>query len=465
MVKRLTDECGKRRLLLGPIAVLSLLAILISPFRAFGLFGGGLAEKSGALSARDKETSKAVEEVIDNMNKARDTGDTRCYDRAEAVLGKAFKADPKSYEALRLKGWLEAGRHRFEQALVSAEKASAIRPSDSWNYGIKVDALVELGRYAEAVREAQRMVDLKPSTGAYSRIAYLRWLYGDPEGAVEMWRMAVDAAPAGGSDAAWCKTRLGDELFNCGRLQEADATYREVLADRPGFGQAFAGLGRVHAARRHYDEAIASYTAAISAAPRREYRVALGDVYELKGDADRARQQFDLVDKIDEATAANPETGLQRAIFYAEHDREADLAVALAEADARQSSDIQACDALAWAYYKAERISDAKTAIKKAVRLKTRDARLLFHQGMIEAAAGESEEGYRHLQQALSINPYFDPNDAATARTSLKEIERRREEGAVPTPHLLILLAAVGPVLGFAAARLLGRRSPRWRHR
>ena len=64
---------------------------------------------------------------------------------------------------------------------------------------VRVDALVELGRYDEAERELQAMIDRKPNLAAYARVSYLRELRGDLEGAAEAMRFAVAAGgPARG---------------------------------------------------------------------------------------------------------------------------------------------------------------------------------------------------------------------------------------------------------------------------
>ena len=94
-------------------------------------------------------------------------------------------------------GTLALARHDFSSALVLAQRAQrqsggagAVAP-----YPVLVDALVELGRYDEAERALQAMVDLKPNLAAYARVSYLRELHGDLDGAAAAMR---DAIAAGG---------------------------------------------------------------------------------------------------------------------------------------------------------------------------------------------------------------------------------------------------------------------------
>jgi len=46
-------------------------------------------------------------------------------------------------------------------------------------------------------------------------------------------------------------------------------------------------------------------------------------------------------------------------------------------------------DTLAWSYFKAGRLTDARRASDEALRLGTRDARLLYHAAEIVAASGD----------------------------------------------------------------------------
>jgi len=410
-----------------------------------------------ALSARQAELSAGhdiqshLKVAVESMNAARDTGDDSCYDKAEAALNKVFEIDPKNYEALRLKGWVQSGKHQFEEALASGEYASKLRPYDSWNYGVIVDALVELGRYKEAVDTAQEMVDLKPGMAAYTRIAYLRWLHGDPEGAVEMLEMAVDAGPPGAPETVWCVVQLGNEHFNRGRLDAAEVQYKRALEMLPGYTHALAGMGKVAAARKEYAKAIKFYKQAVAKNPSHGYVVALGDAHALAGDDKRANEQYTLVKRLAKERRSNPETGLKMALFYADHDEHLPEALALAKKDAGSSEDIQAWDVLAWAHYKNGRYDDAAAAMKKALRLGTEDALLFFHAGMIYRGLGDTEQAKRYLERAIETNPHFDPRYSQLAQDTLKELEKDRARAdtvykalatGLPAGALLILAAA-----------------------
>ena len=92
-------------------------------------------------------------------------------------------------------------------------------------------------------------------------------------------------------------------------------------------------------------------------------------------------------------------------------------ASAAKEYEARR--DIHGADALAWTALKAGQLSEAQAAMKDALRLGTRDAKLFYHAGMIARAAGDDAAARDYLRRALALNPRFDPLQAVIARKAL----------------------------------------------
>jgi Flp pilus assembly protein TadD len=61
---------------------------------------------------------------------------------------------------------------------------------------------------------------------------------------------------------------------------------------------------------------------------------------------------------------------------------------------------------------------------RSATRLGTKDARLLFHRGMIETALGRVDAARRSLRAALAADPHFSPLQAPIARRTLATLGR-----------------------------------------
>ncbi len=138
------------------------------------------------------------------------------------------------------------------------------------------------------------------------------------------------------------------------------------------------------------------------------------------GDAKAAEQQYRAVDFI--ATLGDTQAQVynrELVLFEAAHGRNQAQALALAEAELEDRKDIYGYDALAWALYANGRAADALAPARQALALGTRDAKLLYHAGMIEIAAGDAATGRAHLEAALALNPAFDPLGADDARKAL----------------------------------------------
>jgi Flp pilus assembly protein TadD len=94
--------------------------------------------------------------------------------------------------------------------------------------------------------------------------------------------------------------------------------------------------------------------------------------------------------------------------------------------------DIYTSDVLAWALYQNGRAAEAATAMAEALRLGTRDPRLLFHAGMIHKALGDTDRARDYLGQALALNPRFHPLQADVASRALAELTRGGAPGRRP---------------------------------
>jgi tetratricopeptide (TPR) repeat protein len=354
------------------------------------------------------------------MQKARETGDFSLNAKAEDALSHAEQSEPDGYDALKLRAKLLLTYHRFAEALEVARRAREMNPRDHDNYGAMTDALVELGDYDGAVAAAQTMVDLRPDTASYSRVSYLRELHGDTKGAVEAMRMAVEAAsPNDPEGVAWCRVHLGDSLVRDGKKAEGEREYDHALYVFPDYHVALAAKARARLAAGDTDAAAQFYRRAIERVPLPDYAAALGDLYTKLGRVEEARQQYELVEFVERTGAQGGTYTRQLAMFWADHGKRLDEALDVARRERAARRDIYTADLLAWCLYKKGQYAEAKAAMDEALRLGTRDPRLLFHAGMIAVASGDRAGGAKYLRQALAIDSAFDVLQADAARRAL----------------------------------------------
>lgn len=358
------------------------------------------------------------------IRKARETGDFSLNSKAEAAIDKALQIAPEDASAKKLKASLHLTFHRFGEALELGTKLQKQFPNEAFVYGVLTDANVELGNYEAAVEAAQKMVDLRPNTASYARVAHLRSLHGDSEGAIEMMKTAARTADPQEKEAqSWCLVQIGDELWKTGKYPEAEKVYDEALQNFPNYHLAIAGKGRVRAAQNDFDSAIKFLTEAVNRVPNPETIILLGDIYTKQGNPEKAKQQYDLLEVIEQKLGV---AGDQKrlALFWADHNTKFDEALEIARREFNSRKDIYTADTFAWTLYKKGQFGEAKTAIAAAMRLKTEDARIFYHAGMIEKASGNQKEAKRLLEKALKLNPAFDLLQAETARKNLEELSR-----------------------------------------
>ncbi|HEY1012926.1 MAG TPA: tetratricopeptide repeat protein [Herpetosiphonaceae bacterium] len=354
--------------------------------------------------------------------RARETGDPAYYTKADAVVAEALRRDPRDQTALAVKGSLALSRHQFAEALAIGQEALEVNPNTAQLYGIVGDAQIELGQYDEALDTVQKMVDLRPDLSSYSRVSYLRELRGDLPGAIEAMSQAASAGSPAAENTAWSYVQLGNLYFNTGDLAAAEREYLRAGSLAADFVPAQAAQARVLAARGEFDQARLMYGQVLKRLPLAEYAIAAGEMELAAGDEAAARKQFDLVAAIDQLNQANGMvTDLEMALFLADHG-DPQAAVARARAAYAQRPGVKGAETLAWALSQAGQHDEASKLIAEARKLGTKDAALFYHAGMIALRAGDTAGARDLLRQALALNPFFSPLQAAAARQTLASL-------------------------------------------
>ncbi len=340
------------------------------------------------------------------LQKARETSDPTYYSRAEENLLKANELSDKNFEAMYQLGTLSLARHNFEEAIEWGNKAKEINPYNSAIRGVIFDALIETGKYDEAERTLQEMVDLKPDLNAYSRISYYRELRGDIEGAITAMRTAIKCGGPNAENTAWCRVQLGNLYLNQQQLDSAEAQYQTAIVEFPYFYQALLSLGKLQLIRNDLEGAVDMYKNAIESNPTPDIMIALGDVYKIMGDNQKAEELYQDVRFINTVFKQNGvDTDIELALFEADHNTDLKGALKDAEASMIKRPTIKAANTLAWLQYKTGNYFEAEKNIQFALKLGTKDPLMYYHAGKIYERVGEPEKARQYLEYALKINP------------------------------------------------------------
>lgn len=352
------------------------------------------------------------------MRQLRSTADSGYALHAGACARVACEIAPEFPRALALRALVQLDAHEFVRARETAESLLARDPEDTSALGTLSDAALELGDVPAASAAAQRLMNLAPSLGAYARASYLRWLFGDEPGALELARLAIDASgdPDELDARAWILVQTAHLFWHRGDVEGAAAGYRLALDVRQDDASAWLGLGKVALAEGRQREAVEHLTRALAQHADVETAALLGDVLQQLNDTAAAAHHHALVERLGRRDRR------ALALYYADRRIQPARAVALARAELEVRGDVYTEDALAWALHADGQHVEAERHAERALRLGTRDARLLYHLGAIRLALGKVGPAKALLEQALRQNPHFDQAGAADARRLLLRV-------------------------------------------
>ena len=313
--------------------------------------------------------------------RARETGDTAYYEEAWKALELARHLDSNNRQTLRISAWVSMGQHEFARAYAISEQYDRQYPGDSWNQSVMGDALMELGRYDEAEKAFQRMVDLKPGTAAYSRVAYVRELRGDLNGALEIMRMALTSTESRESeDRAWLWVQIAHLQDISGDLDAADASYRSALAEFSGYHYALAGLAELTLRRGDAEEATRLAQQALSAAPHAERYLILADALRALGKEQEARAAEETFERLalQNVNKADNENH-DLVLFYLERRPHPQWALSIAKIESSRRRDVHSLDRLAIALAANGEERQARRLMKRVLEIGTHDPLILRH--------------------------------------------------------------------------------------
>jgi tetratricopeptide (TPR) repeat protein len=352
--------------------------------------------------------------------RARETGDAAYYSRAEGAFQEALARNPEDIVATAGLGTLALARHDFAAALELGRQAYRLEPRLFRAYPVIVDAQIELGRYRAASETLERLVRLKPTLAAYSRVSYYRELHGDLTGAVRAMRLAVSAGSGSVEASAYVLTLLGGLEVARGRYDAADHAYDEALALDPGYPPALAGRARIEAGRGRFDAAILTYRRVVERLPLPEYAIALAETEQAAGAMDAARRDFALVEAQARLLGAQGvNTDVELALYEADHG-DPRRGVVLGQDAWRRAPSVRSADAYSWALFRAGRLDAASKFSRRAMRLGSRDPSFLYHAGIIARATGRNGAARDYLGTLVRQSPRFHPLYGPRAQRALE---------------------------------------------
>jgi tetratricopeptide (TPR) repeat protein len=253
------------------------------------------------------------------IKEARVTGEHgHYYPAALAILDNALTdselTSDLKFLALTTKAGVQLSLHEFADALKTGNQAAILNPANAQIHGVLVDANVELGNYAKAVKLSDKMITIKPDIRSYSRVSYLREIHGDVDGSIEAMTMAVKAGYPGYEETAWAMLTLGDIYKQYGQLDNALQVYKEILDMRPNYPFAVGAIGEVQAMKGMDKEAEETLKEAMSIIPEVGFYISLAELYKKQG---RTAEMEGLLEEIMVMLKEDTDSGHNMNLEYA----------------------------------------------------------------------------------------------------------------------------------------------------
>lgn len=369
------------------------------------------------LKDKPKDTRTLLLLAKEYIQEGHTTGNASYYNKsALEFIDAALAAEPRNLDAICYKSMVYLSQHRFEEGREVAMKGLSLNPYNSFIYGLLVDANVELGDYDKAVEMSDKMNSIRPDLRSYSRVSYLREIYGDVPGAIEAMEMAVNAGMPGADDTAWSRMVLGHLFEDSNQPEAAMEQYQLALAEKPNYPFALAGVGRMLRYKKDYPTAIKYMEGAKAIMSDGTFFEELIDLYRLNNEPRQSETLLNntlnalLADNITANKNKNEGHYSDREIamlYLKKGDWEKALTHARAEYE-RRPQNIDAAETYAWALYKNGNLKAAAPLLPTVMRTGSKNPERLVRMGLVYFANGETDKGESMIKEGLAAKPYMD---------------------------------------------------------
>lgn len=354
------------------------------------------------------------------------------YSGAARELAIVLESNPNNAFVWNNRGIALNALKRLDEAVVSYDRALALRPDYAEAHCNRGNTLQMLKRFDEAVTSYDRAISLQPN---YAEAFCNRAVGLHTLGRFEQALVSYDRALALRPTYAKALCNRGVVLYELLRLDEALASYDRALALRPDFAEAHYNRGNALQRLKRFDDAVASYDRAIALQPA--YAEALCNrgvaLFALKR-FEEALASYDRVVSLrpDYAEAwSNRGNTLHALKWFDEAVASCDRALALrpdfAEALCNRGVALQAM----------ERFDEALASFDRALALQPDYVVALCNRGAALQALERFEEALASLDRALGLQP--DYAEAHSNRGMILGTLRRFDEALASCDRALAL--------------------------
>lgn len=387
--------------------------------------GSAVLPDAGSMATTDSSYMRAVSSAREMVTKnptdassyialgfalchlGQETSDVSLYSAADEALRTALQISPDNFEARKAQVCVLLGRHEFARARELAMVLNKRIPDDVMVYGLLVDANAALGNYPEAENAAQWMLNLRPgNTPAFLHAADLREVFGEPEGAIQLLKIVLDATPATDVDArVHVLTRIAHVSLEMGNLTSAESISEQALSLRPQDPRARLVLAEVRRLQGKPSDSVQLLHQSYKAFPQATTLYSLAEAMEAAAMQDEAKSTFAEFERQATSESSTPDNANRDLIlYYADHANNFSKALQIGELEAARRRDVHTLDAYAWALYKNGRYVGAKEQMDLLLKVGVHEAVIFYHAGEIELRLGNNTQAEHYFREAAELN-------------------------------------------------------------
>lgn len=359
------------------------------------------------------------------LTRARASGKHADFDQAIDAFRRVIAVLPENGPAWRGLAYAHLGRHDFSEAMAAARATSELEPDSKATLAMMADIHIALGHRLEASLLAEAMLAGEENVAGLTRAAQAAEMRGDLVRAETLFRQARDRSDSDG-ERAWLDTMLAEIYWQIGELDSAKVHFEKSLEHANTASYAHWRLAVMARFAGDTQAALHHVQHAISLTPDRPAIVfERGRVASMLGDKATAERCFQRAITTIEAEIVNGDEGHLRelAAFLAAADRNLSRALNLALRDLKKRQDWQSRELVAWLYYRNDRVDEAVSHVRTALRTGVTHPRLLLRAGIIFEAAGLHFHAYHAFRKGLAVTDAVEPTLRQRAERQFNAIQ------------------------------------------
>lgn len=357
------------------------------------------------LALRTHAAGIAIDSTITSIDAAlaqhRASGHAADLDQAETRLRAALAQAPDDHRLQRAAVALLLARREDHTALTRAITLNARFPDDVDTWALLIDAELARGRYNDAERDTQRLLDLRPDNlPGLVRAARLRELYGDWQGAIDFVTASLNRVTDDQREMrAALYTQLARLQFGAGQGEVAEQALVAALAAWPAYLPALTEGTRQARLRGDVRQALQRAQAGYRARPGVTEQLMLARATAAAGHGVAAAPMLrEFATRALAIADVDDHAKLALSSYYAFEGQDAARAVSFAASARAQRADVQTLLAYATALHRAGRDDEARVPVRALAKLGWRDAEYLALSAALHATLASATEASNHLR-------------------------------------------------------------------